>query len=350
MNRQGKALYWLAAGVVALAGGREWMRRRRKIDLAHKVVLLAGASRGLGLNIAREIGQQGARTAICARDAEELQRAQEILAGQNVDVDTFVCDITDKAQCEKLVSDVQKKLGPIDVLVNIAAIMQIGPGELMSQKDYEDAMQTNFWGPFYVIQAVLPQMRARRSGRILNVTSFGGKIAMPHMLPYTASKFAITGFSKGLRAEVAKDGIIVSTVYPTLMRTGSLYRAFFKGSNRTEFAMGAIASSIPLFSMSAERAARETVACLKRGDAEAVLSRRAQLGLSFGVLFPGLTTDLLAFATRFLPDGKGPDSTGTQLVEGRDSTSSLAPSTLTTPNDEAARKNNEMPPESTRPA
>lgn len=348
MKSKHKAALWLGAGSLAWAIGREAARRARSIELDGKVVLITGGSRGLGLEMARQLATapprgENARVAICARDAEELSRARLQLLGQGAEVETFVCDIGDQSQCEKLIADVTAKLGPIDVLINNAASIQIGPAELMTMADYEEAMRGHFWGPLYLTYAVAPQMRERHFGRIVNISSFAGKIAPPHMTPYTASKHAIAGLSKGLRAEFAKDGIYISAIYPTLLRTGSLYHATFRGNNKTEFAMGSMMSSIPLFSMSVPRAAREIIECCKRGDAEAVLSRRAQFATAFGVLFPGVTTDLLALLTRVLPDGTGPEATR-EKMRGMESFSPLAPSALTAANDAAALQFNETRP------
>lgn len=99
-------------------------------------------------------------------------------------------------------------------------------------------------------------MRRQRGGRIVNVSSVGGKIGVPHLLPYTASKFALTGLSEGLRVELKRERILVTTVCPGLMRTGSPRNALFRGKHKREYAWFAIADSLPLLSISAESAAR----------------------------------------------------------------------------------------------
>src|SRR5204863_2590958 len=119
---------------------------------------------------------------------------------------------------------------------------------------------------------VMPDMRARREGRIVNISSIGGKVSVPHLLPYSASKFALVGLSEGLRAELAKDGIVVTTVCPGLMRTGSPRNAQFKGQHRAEYAWFTLSDSMPFFSQSAERAARQILSACRHGEAEVVLS------------------------------------------------------------------------------
>lgn len=151
----------------------------------------------------------------------------------------------------------------------------------MTLKDYEDAMKTHFWGPLYAMMAVLPEMRARRAGRIVNISSIGGKVGVPHLAPYCASKFPLTGLSQALHAELATDGIKVTNVCPGLMRTGSPRNATFKGQHRAEYAWFTISDSLPFTSISAERAARQILAACKRGEAEVVLlaSRRRSRSL-----------------------------------------------------------------------
>src|ERR687891_1372920 len=105
------------------------------------------------------------------------------------------------------------------------------------------------------MHAVIPLMKRQSYGRIVNIASIGGKVAVPHLLPYVASKFALVGLSEGMRAELLKDGIYVTTVSPGLMRTGSHLNAFFKGQHKKEYALFSIANALPLFSTSSKRAA-----------------------------------------------------------------------------------------------
>jgi short-subunit dehydrogenase len=200
-------------------------------------------------------------------------------------------------------------------------------------------MQVHFWGPLYAIHAVLPAMRQRRQGRIVNISSIGGKISVPHLLPYSASKFALVGLSEGLRAELAKDGITVTTVCPGLMRTGSPRMAQMKGQHRLEYLWFDVSDSLPLLSMDARRAARQIIAAVSRGDAEIVLSMPAKVASTIHGIAPGLTADLLGLVNRLLP---GPGGVRQQSMPGWASESALAPSILTRLSDRAALRNNEV--------
>jgi short-subunit dehydrogenase len=239
------------------------------------------------------------------------------------------------------VDKVHRGLGPIDILINNAGVIEVGPAETMSVADYEEAMSTNFWGMLYPTLAVLPEMRERRAGRVVNITSIGGKLGIPHLLPYSASKFAAVGFSQGLRAEVAAQGIKVVTVVPGLMRTGSPRNAIFRGQHRSEYAWFSISDALPGLSISAERAARRIVEACRRGDAEVLFPITARVAAVANALVPGATAQVLALVDRILPDADNPPR---GRRSGAESQSWLSPSWLTHLGDRAARKYNQMAP------
>jgi len=173
----------------------------------------------------------------------------------------------------------------------------------------------------------------------VNISSIGGKIAVPHLLPYTASKFALVGLSHGLRVELARHGIVVTTVCPGLMRTGSILNAEFKGQHEKEYNWFATGGSMPGFSMNAESAGRKVLDACARGDAEVVLGLPFKLAVAALGMFPNLTDSIMALADRWiLPDSGG---IGTAVAKGRDSRGKL-PSVVTTLSDRAAAENNEL--------
>lgn len=332
------ALLWTAAGVGAVLLTKAIINKTREIDLRDKVVLITGGSRGLGLVMAREFAAEGAKIAICARDLEELQRAEADLKSRGADVFYATCDLQNKAEIGQMVNAVRMEFGQIDVLINNAGVIQVTPMEHATEADYIEAMNTHFWACYHTINEVLPEMKERGSGRIVNVSSIGGKVAFPHLLPYAASKFALVGFSEGLRAELLKDGIYVTTIIPGLMRTGSPRNAFFKGQNEKEYAWFKLSDSLPFLSVSAEQAAREIVRATKRGEAEHIISMPAKLGVLFHGVFPGLTADLFSLVNTFLP---APGGIGDERLKGKQSETAASDNFLTTLTDNAAEQNNE---------
>jgi short-subunit dehydrogenase len=262
---------------------------------------------------------------LCARDADALERARQDVAGLGASVLAVPCDLGDRAQVRSLVQNATERFGRIDVVINNAGLISVGPLETQTLEDFEQSMDIMFWAGVYTTFEVLPQMRARREGRIVNITSIGGKISVPHLLAYGAAKFAAVGFSEGLRAELAQDGIVVTTIVPGLMRTGSHLNALFKGQHRQEFGWFSLGASLPMTSMSAEDAARRIVLAVQRGESEVILGWQAQLAARFHGLFPGVTADLLSLVNRVLP---APGGIGEQAATGHASRSAITDSPL----------------------
>jgi NAD(P)-dependent dehydrogenase (short-subunit alcohol dehydrogenase family) len=303
-RRRRRVALRIAAGAVGLAVARWVVAERRAMELTGRVVFVTGGSRGLGFAVVREFASRGCRLALCARDADELNRAAADLRAMGADVLPIPCDVSVRSEIEAAIQTATELFGQIDILVNNAGIIQVGPVETMTVADFERAMATMFWGTLYATLAVLPQMRARREGRIVNITSVGGKIAMPHLLPYDAAKFAATGFSEGLRAELAKDSIRVTTIAPGLLRTGGHLNAEVKGEREAEFAWFSVGDTLPFAALDAEQAAREIVRAARRGDAERILSLPASIAARLYSAFPAASADFLGLVNRALPPAK----------------------------------------------
>jgi NAD(P)-dependent dehydrogenase (short-subunit alcohol dehydrogenase family) len=323
-----------AAGVLGWVGWKA-VQKLRERSLAGHVVLVTGGSRGLGLLLAREFVREGCRVAICARDPQELDAARRDLEARGGRVLPIVCDVGDREQAEAMVARVTEHFGRVDVLVNNATVIQVGPLASMTVEDFHEAMDVNFWGSVHTTLAVVPQMRARGTGRIVNVTSIGGKVALPHMLPYDCAKFAAVALSEGLRSELAKDGITVTTVVPGLMRTGSPVNAWFKGDTEREFDWFSVSAATPLTTMSAARAARRIVLAAKRGEAEVTLTWQATVLRMVHGIFPGATADAAGVVNRLLP-GARPDQRGRR--RGMEMATPTVPSAVTGLMNRAARE------------
>lgn len=330
------ALPFLAAGAAAVAA----RLARRRYDLADAVVVITGGSRGLGFALAREFLRQRACVVIAARDPDTLERARRELAAHG-QVLAVPADVTVPADARRLVDAAVARFGTIDVLVNNAGLITLGPLDEMTEDDYARAMDVHFWAPLRLAHLVLPVMRRAGEGRIVNIASIGGIISVPHLLPYAASKSALIGLSEGLRAELAGDGIVVTTVNPGLMRTGSPRHVEVKGRHRLEYTWFKLADSTPLTSIGARRAARAIVAATRRGAAHVVLSPQAKAAAWVHGMSPGLVARVLGWVNRALPR---PGGIGARALPGWQSTSRVSESWLTRLTDRAAIALNEVGP------
>jgi len=334
-------LFMGAIGAGALWTVQQAVRRSRWFEFSGKSVIITGGSRGLGLEIARELVSAGARVAICARTGEDVRAAVEELRAQGGQVFGSVSDVRDRDAVQSFVDRTVVEYGTVDVLFNVAGVMKVGPLDEMNEGDFREAMEINCWGSLHTMLAVLPVMRQRGWGRIVNVASIGGKLAVPHMLPYDASKFALVGLSTGLRTELMQEGILVTTACPTLMRTGSPRNAQFKGQHRKEHGWFSIGGAVPLISMNAARAARQILRACQNGDGEVYITNVLSPVVWAARLAPTLTGEILALVNRLLPE---PGGIGQDAAFGYESQSSLSPSILTTLGDRAAARNNELRP------
>ena len=335
--------------LAAAAGcGAAWLasrlaRAQRAIDFADRVVVVTGGSRGLGLVIARQLVDEGAHVVLLARDMGELDRARADLESRGRgSVTTYRCDVRRRGDVRATVAAVLQHFRGIDVLVNNAGVIQVGPLEHMTEEDFENAMATHFWGALHLILEVLPTMRHRAFGRIVNISSIGGKVAVPHLAPYCASKFALTGLSDSIRAELDRYGVRVTTVAPGLMRTGSPINAQFKGRHDEEFTWFKVASSVPGLTIGAERAAARILDACRHGDPELTITPQAALLAVGNMVAPAAVARAMMIATRMLP-GASADAEGNEIRKGRDTAAAArwTPSVVTSLTDHAAAANNE---------
>ncbi len=291
---------WLGAGAVGALFGWWAARRTREQELRGRVAIVTGATRGLGLRIATQLARAGCPLAICARDAHEVKEAGLRLAGWGSSVMARSVDVSDPVAMNEFVDEVEAHFGRVDILVNNAGIIQAGPLENMTLGDFREAMAIDFWGTLYGSLAVLPGMRRRGEGTICNITSIGGEVAVPHLLPYSCAKAAARAFSEGLTAELAGSGVRCVTVVPWLMRTGSIPFVYYKGEHDAEMAMFST-GQWPLVSVDADRAARRIVRAIARGEAYVSIGVLAWLAREARALAPGLTARLFAQMRRLMP-------------------------------------------------
>lgn len=312
----------LGAVGVAVTARAAYLAQQQETAVRGKVVVIAGGSRGLGLEIAREFGLHGAHLVLASRKEDELQKALHHLQTEGAipnaaSAHIVVADVSKQEDCERLIASAVERYGRVDVLVNCAAIMQVAPFEDQTTDAFHKAMDVNFFGQLYAIQAVLPHMLAQGHGRIVNIASVGGKIGVPHMLPYVASKFALVGFGEGLHAELRHRGIRVTTVCPGLMRTGAHVQVQFAGDAEKEYRWFAFGATAPGVSISARAAAQKIYAAAVAGKAEITITPQAWLGARLVGLAPAASQAFAAAVTHlFLPAPNGNKTTvqGSELA------------------------------------
>jgi NAD(P)-dependent dehydrogenase (short-subunit alcohol dehydrogenase family) len=308
-----------AIATTALALCNQNSRRRRSRGSEDRVVLVTGGSRGLGFAIAERFAQEGNRLVLTARDVHELNEARNSLLKRGAirspeDVLLIPADLTDQAQAASLIEHAIGHFGRIDVLINNAGIMEVGPVEDQPVEAYHRAMDTNFFAALYVTQAALPHMLYRDPGKvaaIVNICSIGGKVAVPHMLPYTASKFALVGFSQGLHAELRHKGIRVTTVCPGLMRTGGHRHAKFVGARKKEQRWFDLAATTPVLAASVKRAANHIYRAVAQGRAEIILTPQAWIAARAAAVAPESVQCLTSLVNEFIlpaPLNSGPQA------------------------------------------
>lgn len=334
------------AGIGIAAGlafaGAWWFSRRETHSFRNQSVLISGGSRGLGLVMARMFAAEGARVYLIARSRAELLRAERDLRARGGNVRTMVCDVRDQAAVSRVVSRVIGETGRIDVLVNNAGIIQATPLEHAHTEDFSDSLRTHFWGPFHLVRAALPWMRQQGDGRIINVASIGGRIAVPHLLPYCVGKFALVGFSDGLHAELHKHGIAVTTVIPGLMRTGSHTQVQVRGQHRREAQWFGMAVATPLTSMDVGRAARQIIEASRRRRARITLGWQARAADIANTIAPELTAAVAALLVTHVLPGPAARPQGDVLRRlGELDTGWVQPFL---PDDAAVRNNEILPP------
>jgi NAD(P)-dependent dehydrogenase (short-subunit alcohol dehydrogenase family) len=311
----------LLTSVIA-AGAAYALRPKPPAYRPGQIVLITGGSRGLGLALADRYARSGAKLILAARDVEELTAARHTLLDRGSvqsadDVLLIPADLTDADQAITLIDHAVSHFGRIDVLINNAGIIEVGPVENQPIAAYRRAMATNFFAALHTTHAALPHILRRNpthgDAAIVNIASIGGKFAMPHMLPYVASKFALVGFSEGLHAELRHKGIRVTTVCPGLMRTGGEAHADYTGQTKKEQRWFTLAARTPILTASVRHAANRIYSAVAAGRAEITITPQAWLATRLVGLAPSTTQYLASLANQLLlPE----PSTSDQLTLG----------------------------------
>ncbi len=327
-----------AAGAWAVARA---IRSRNRISFRERVVLISGGSRGLGLVVARRLAAEGARLVLLARTPADLDSARlELGAEHGAEILTVPCDIRDRDAVDSAVAAALGRFGRVDALLHVAGVIKFGPLQHQTEEDFRESLGVHFWGAYYLTEALRRYLPRDGTGRIAYVSSFGGRVAAPHMAAYAAGKAALVAYADAVRTELAREGIRVTTITPGLMRTGSHVNAEFKGRHEDEYAWFSVLDANPLVSAGAESAARQVVDALRHGDSALTITARARMLAALDGLAPGLVGAAMKAANRLLPEPTGPSGDASRT--GWESFSERSPSNWTRLADAAVAENNEL--------
>ena len=190
------------------------------MELSGKVAIVTGGTKGIGRGIAEALVRAGVNVCISARSRSDIDQAvQELLALGKGRAAGIVCDVRNPAQIKALFELTASEFGGVDILINNAGIGIFAPVEDMSPEDFRAVLETNLFGVFYCCHEVIPLMKKRGGGYIINISSLAGANPHPRMAAYNASKFGLNGFSEALMQEVRHDGIKVSYIMPGSVNT-----------------------------------------------------------------------------------------------------------------------------------
>ena len=246
------------------------------MNFKNKVVVITGASSGIGEASAIEFAKKNANVVLVARRKEKLLQVQKKISKYTDSTLICQCDISNKLQVKEMSDAVLDTFGRIDVLVNNAGFVIYGKVNELSTEEIIAQMETNYFGMVFCTKAFLPQMLEQHSGHIVNVASVGASFSVPGVASYCATKFAMLGFSEGLRHELAGTGVGLTVVSPIMVRTPLFDHPSFE--NFSKFSTG--------ISLSSETVAKTIIKASNSSRLELVVPSAARAGIWFKQTFP----------------------------------------------------------------
>ena len=253
------------------------------MDFKNKVVLITGASSGIGKQTAIEFAKSGSSIILVARRKNKLEQVENELKQFNVNTLVCVCDVSKKDQVEELFKIVLQKFNSIDILVNNAGFAIYGSVSDLSINEIESQMETNYFGMIYCVKNFLPLMLKKKSGHIVNVASVGASFSVPGVSSYCATKFAMLGFSEGLKHELYGTGVGLTVVSPIMVRTPLFEHPSF--TNFSKFSTGV--------SLSSETVAKTIIKASNSSRLEIVVPSVARAVIWFKQTFPFLINPII---------------------------------------------------------
>lgn len=253
------------------------------MDFKNKVVLITGASSGIGKQTAIEFAKLGSSIILVARRKNKLEQVENELKQFNVNTLVCVCDVSKKDQVDELSKIVLQKFDSVDILVNNAGFAIYGLVSDLSINEIESQMETNYFGMIYCVKNFLPLMLKKKSGHIVNVASVGASFSVPGVSSYCATKFAMLGFSEGLKHELYGTGVGLTVVSPIMVRTPLFEHPSF--TNFSKFSTGV--------SLSSETVAKTIIKASNSSRLEIVVPSVARAAIWFKQTFPFLINPII---------------------------------------------------------
>lgn len=204
---------------------------------SNKTVVITGASSGIGKSTSFEFAKRGANLILVSRNEEKLNELENSLKKFNVKTMVCVCDVSNKLEVEKMAKLVLEKFSQVDILVNNAGFAIFDYVKNLTIEQIEDQMNTNYFGMIYCIKNFLPSMINKNSGHIVNVASVAASFGLPGIAPYCASKYAMLGFSEGLKHELSSTHVDVTVVSPIMVRTNFFNHSSFSKIKKSSFSL-----------------------------------------------------------------------------------------------------------------
>lgn len=263
------------------------MRQNKPFDFKNKLVLVTGASSGIGYSVSKEFAKHNARLALLGRNREKLIDLKNELNKDGKDAEIFTFDLNQTENIPSLVKKIESKFNDtVDVLVNSAGVAVLGLIENVPLKSYSDNLKINFFAPLSLIKSVLPGMKQKKSGQIINLFSGVGKRGLPGVSSYCVSKFALNGLTESLRVEVSPYNIDVILFSPGLVQTRFANNCKIFRPLKETFTKGK--------AVTAEFAAEKIVEASVKRKRDVILSTKTRFGIHANYLFPSILDRILA--------------------------------------------------------